>query len=111
MNTTIITDHRSDQMLTLYVQKKVQLLLTGVVASDRNFYILFTGVCVDDFLTRSAAADVGGCRSRTDVHPGVDLTLGILASAGTLSRRLLCSEVEQRHVDCLTVRNSDKPRT
>jgi len=62
------------------VQKKVEILSTGAVASDDNPYILSTGLGVEDSLTNTAAADDGWFRSGTEVHLGVYLTRGKLAA-------------------------------
>ena len=92
-------------LLTFHVEQKV-ILLIGPVASNRNSYILFTGVSVENSFSRTAAADGFGLPGRTNVHIGIDLTSG-----GGVLPVLLSGEVDERQVDRLTAGHSDEPRT
>ena len=86
----IISCH-SDWTFTFDVQKKVGMSGTD----DRNLYVFFAGVGVDNSLTKIATADGGGFGGCAGRHRAVDLAHGVLRS------RVPSGEVEQRHVDGL----------
>lgn len=92
-------------MLTFNTKKKVEILLTGSVAPDRNSNILSTGGGIKNSLPLTAAADDGRLSSCSNIHLSIDGTRGQLDFTGVLCCRLILlnSEVDERDVDCLTV--------
>ena len=70
-------------------------------ADDRNLYVFFAGVGVENSLTKIATADGGGFGGCACRHRAVDLARDVLASLLMSGGTVPSGEVEQRHVDRL----------
>ena len=80
-------------MLTFHTYKKVESLLSGASAGDGDSNVLSTSMSVELHLTSTATTDDLGFPRRTNIHPGVDLTRGLL-TATLLTALVAGGEVE-----------------